>query len=703
MKNKPLILGCLTLLIFTSAILESYAYSTPLCPLRQLCAESDVIVIGKVETITPTSYQDKHESPCTLVKFRVSAVLKGNLKQEIIDIYYCPHTCCPEPPYYPEKKIILAFLDARKDGDGYETHALSSGTRILSEQDLKVFVAQIQRFLKIEETKNTVSLYNYMESITEWLVQCAEEPATCWDATFDLCDRSTIKYLNRISIEWFMFLNETQKKRLADTLFNSSELSSGKLNLMELVSTWNDERLPPFILKHVKSAYNYLDTYNKPNTSKSAMDSGLILEFSDRFVCLANNILGTNESKKLANEFLDICFWKEMGYVQRQKEILDNFINWFEEDIKSGKIKYKTKQLSERKEKSMIDKSSLYLVSVISESNKSSIALIMRGLRSGKDPMSIAEVAPYHENDQIGNWTVIKITLQEIILRGDNNDEIKLIPNKSYLKILEKEFGISAFGEQPQQDTEPKEEKKNLEEPKAPEQPSKSEQPVKTEQSSESKPPQKIDNSKESTDKKEQTVESLFKELQEKFKKINDYQCVFDAFVAKDDKTDRRVYNYYFKKDKSIRMEIIEGKNNGAKLVYSGKNVKIRLSGIIISLFTFTFEPTDKKICDLRGFSIPQSDWGTFINEHIKYLEKCSSKIIAKDTVNNKETIIVEIESRKPDETMDIAREKIWLDNTEKILLKFEQYDKKGKLMRANSYKNIKINSGLKDDLFQSP
>ncbi|MFH1230607.1 MAG: DUF1571 domain-containing protein [Planctomycetota bacterium] len=200
-----------------------------------------------------------------------------------------------------------------------------------------------------------------------------------------------------------------------------------------------------------------------------------------------------------------------------------------------------------------------------------------------------------------------------------------------------------------------------------------------------------------------QSVEGLFKELQEKFSKIKDYQCVFDTFVEKDGKTDRRIYNYYFKKDKYIRMEIIKGKNNGARLVYNGKDVIVRPSGIIISLFTFTFEPTNKKICDLRGFSIPQSDWGTFIDEHIKYLGKCTSKISAKDTVDNREAIIIEIESGKTDETMNIAREKIWLDNNEKVLLKFEQYDKDGKLIRANSYNDIKINSGLKDDLFKNP
>lgn len=208
-----------------------------------------------------------------------------------------------------------------------------------------------------------------------------------------------------------------------------------------------------------------------------------------------------------------------------------------------------------------------------------------------------------------------------------------------------------------------------------------------------------------SPEKKQPTLstEGLFKELQEKFNKIDDYQCVFDAFVAKDDKTDRRIYNYYFKKDKRIRMEIIRGKNSGVKLVYNGKDVIVRPSGIITSLFTFTFEPTDKKLCDLRGFTIPQSDWGTFIDEHIKYLGKCTSKISIKDTVNGQEIITIEIESGNPEETMSIAWEKIWVDNNGKMLLKFEQYDKSGKLIRANSYLDIKINSGLKDELFSNP
>jgi outer membrane lipoprotein-sorting protein len=220
-------------------------------------------------------------------------------------------------------------------------------------------------------------------------------------------------------------------------------------------------------------------------------------------------------------------------------------------------------------------------------------------------------------------------------------------------------------------------------------------------------PPAEIKEPAKPTDPKaenpDQSVAGLFKGLQARFEKIDDYQCVFDAFVAKDEQTDRRVYNYYFKKDKRIRMEILQGKNSGATLVYNEPDVVVRPSGFFISLFTFTFAPEDKKICDLRGFTIPQSDWGTFIEQHIKYLDKYTARTGKPEQVDGRTAIVIEIESAKPEETMDIAKEKIWLDEREKVLLKFEQYDKSGKLIRANSYKDIKINSGLKDELFSSP
>jgi outer membrane lipoprotein-sorting protein len=199
------------------------------------------------------------------------------------------------------------------------------------------------------------------------------------------------------------------------------------------------------------------------------------------------------------------------------------------------------------------------------------------------------------------------------------------------------------------------------------------------------------------------SVEGFFKEMQERFSKINDYQCVFEAFVAKDDKSDKKVYKYFFKKDKNIRMEITEGENTGVKVVYSGEKVKVKPTGLIVSLFTFSFLPTDSTVCDLRGFGVHQSDWGTFIEEHLQYAKKSVVKSVTTEKVGEKETALWEIESLKPEETMSIAREKIWVDNAEKVIVKFEQYDKNGALMRSNSYKDVKINQNLADELFRKP
>lgn len=201
----------------------------------------------------------------------------------------------------------------------------------------------------------------------------------------------------------------------------------------------------------------------------------------------------------------------------------------------------------------------------------------------------------------------------------------------------------------------------------------------------------------------EQAIKNIFKELQEKFKKIDDYQCILETFVAKDDKSDKRIYNYYFKKDKQIRMEIVEGEDKGTHLIYNEGKVKVKPGCGLSSLFTFTFTPDDKSICDLRGFGVHQSDWGTFIEEHLTYLKKYTGKIGGKEEVEKKEAMVIEIKSKKPEDTMSVAQEKIWIDTKEKIILKFEQYDQAGKLIRSNYFKDIKMNQGLKDELFKKP
>jgi outer membrane lipoprotein-sorting protein len=196
-------------------------------------------------------------------------------------------------------------------------------------------------------------------------------------------------------------------------------------------------------------------------------------------------------------------------------------------------------------------------------------------------------------------------------------------------------------------------------------------------------------------------MREIFSQMQKSFQKIDNYECIFENFVRKGDKSRRATYKYYFKKPNKVRLEVISGKCKGACLLYSGKKVKVKLGSGILSLFTYSFSPDHKWVCNPRGFGLHQSDWGWYIDQHLRFLEHSVCEVIKKDTIDGKEVIFLEIVSQNPEQTVGIAREKIWIDWQHKIPIKYEQYDTTGTLIQLSNYKEIRLNCGLKDDLFK--
>jgi outer membrane lipoprotein-sorting protein len=194
----------------------------------------------------------------------------------------------------------------------------------------------------------------------------------------------------------------------------------------------------------------------------------------------------------------------------------------------------------------------------------------------------------------------------------------------------------------------------------------------------------------------------LFQKMQKQVDKIDDYQCTFESFSANDVKTKSITYKYYFKKPKSVRMEIQTGEQKGVVLVYTltQNKVKVRLNNPALAMIPVILDPTNKDVCDLRGYGLHQSDWGWYIDQHLKNMKLFNGKITGEEVVNGRKTIVCELVSRNPGETSSIAKEKVWIDKELTVPLKYLQYDSTGKLILSSMFSNIQLNRQLKNKLF---
>jgi hypothetical protein len=114
--------------------------------------------------------------------YRLEVVTDGSAGPPIIALPG-PLGGAPEAaePLYKEGERRLLFLEPRAGGDGYEVNYERFGVKALADDALKVYVERMKELAAItrQEPEDKAAL-------AEWLVRCAEEPATRWEGAFEL-------------------------------------------------------------------------------------------------------------------------------------------------------------------------------------------------------------------------------------------------------------------------------------------------------------------------------------------------------------------------------------------------------------------------------------------------------------------------------------------------------------------------------------
>ena len=233
-------------------VLPSFASAFPIQPqpLRQLCADSELIVVAKVEQVVSVTDKDGYSHSKALL--RISTMLKGDERNEFAEVLFSPNMICPAPPTYPEGGTVIAFL-YRKEGDQfYRTAGLSYGTKVVPEKEAQIYIERIREILKILKSDESPAKE---EQIIEWLVRCAEEPVTRWEGAYELfsSNNMTPAQESNHSYGFAAKLTQQQKSRLSDALFRSTTISGDDLYLINFLKDKEGERLIPFILKYLNT------------------------------------------------------------------------------------------------------------------------------------------------------------------------------------------------------------------------------------------------------------------------------------------------------------------------------------------------------------------------------------------------------------------------------------------------------------------
>jgi hypothetical protein len=278
---RTLILISLLVFVCVCLIAETSAY--PIAPrtLRRLTNDSELIVVARVDNVTPLrNAGDGSDWDTALARLEVISVVKGKVHNHYLSVPYPADLACPAPPHYEVGDTVLAFLTPSEFGSYYITAGLSYGSKSLNRDEIDIYSARIRELVEIEKQTNTDTR---LQQLVEWMVLCAEHPTTRWEGAYDLLDSHRLKMMeeklgkklvaiapghyvveNKLygvvqkerTIDFSAMLSLDQKRRLMNSLYNANSISAGGFELIELVEIWGDENLTPFIWSYLKSFKN---------------------------------------------------------------------------------------------------------------------------------------------------------------------------------------------------------------------------------------------------------------------------------------------------------------------------------------------------------------------------------------------------------------------------------------------------------------
>ena len=133
--------------------------------------------------------------------------------------------------------------------------------------------------------------------------------------------------------------------------------------------------------------------------------------------------------------------------------------------------------------------------------------------------------------------------------------------------------------------------------------------------------------------------------------------------------------------------------------------VKVRVGNPVIAvmqkaIYGDYFHHRDRKVTDLGGFGVLESDWGWFIDIH-REMARFGRTELKKDVLyEGKPALYYRLVSTNPEKTLSVAREELWIDKATYAPMKFIEYDRYGTVIRKVEYKDMVVDVGLKGELF---
>lgn len=181
---------------------------------------------------------------------------------------------------------------------------------------------------------------------------------------------------------------------------------------------------------------------------------------------------------------------------------------------------------------------------------------------------------------------------------------------------------------------------------------------------------------------------------------LNDYSLVFETKTFKKGSSVTEKGALYFKKPKLMRIEE-KGEFNKGSVAVLGKDGKAHARGAgLASLVTLTMKPDDHMLDAANGDKMEDSDFISLTNILRERLKQGSAARVSEKAVTisgvSEPTFVLEI--FHPDDPKTVQK-RVYVSTKTNLPIRWDDYDYKDPCL--STWKEVKTNTGLSDDLFK--
>ena len=178
---------------------------------------------------------------------------------------------------------------------------------------------------------------------------------------------------------------------------------------------------------------------------------------------------------------------------------------------------------------------------------------------------------------------------------------------------------------------------------------------------------------------------SVLQQFTSSYARIDNYHCKMNTFEKAGNRTDEKVFYYYFVKPDCVHVEILEGRNKGSTATLKDGRVRAAMGGIL-NKFKVLLHPRSKMMLSIRGGSLDESGWGKML-ESMELMNKSGWNAKCDSAGNT--SWVLELSSAAPS---SVYVYRYYMDPVTKLVSMSEYYEN-GELVERVKYEILSLNS----------